>query len=375
MSNFRSKLKPKINILVKGNLLFFSGITFSISSYISYLKFDFSYLFFPLIISSSLSLILVYLISNFKYTMEKINKKKVLLYFLFISSCLFSTILSYYDYLNLRDALLFYYIFFCGILINLITSKYNGALYIYIYGVFIALFIAILTAPFEKLIPPLSGVFNNPNSLGLISSYSLLCLLLLILHKKNPSSSFLIIHYLLILTTFIISLLSLSRTAIFSSLIILVLYFSIQLKFSFKKWIYILITLLLIYYFSNEIIHNALDGIMNKTYNNSNLVSGRDVIAKYYWDQVNAYGAIFFDNRYPVDNTYIKLSIKYGYIPTIIFIYILLLTLISAMKNKILILITTLFILISLMETIYYSVPLLLLIIFSFKRDIKSNDT
>lgn len=366
------KINYSLNEAIIALLIFFSGVFFSISTYISYLKNDYSYLFFPLILSSISMLFMIVLVGRVKVI--RINKMNAILFLIFASSCLFSTVFSHYDYINLRDAFIFYYLYLTAILINIIIYKYQFLLKLYIYGLLTPLLITILFALIESTSPPISGHYVNPNSLGLISSFSLLCAVLA-LCKKHASKRYLIVFYIFIALSLIVSTLSLSRTAIYSSILVMLLFFLIRIKLNLVKWIFISICILVTLFILDDLVSSSINGVMNKTINNSNIVSGRDIIAKYYWEQVNAYGAIFFDNRYPVDNTYIKLSIKYGYIPTILFLIFIFRASLSALKSPPLLLSLTLFFLISIMETIYYSVPFILLITFAFRRESKKNDT
>lgn len=373
----KNKLKFKFNLnkIIYTILIFISGMFFSFSTQISYLKDDYAYLFLPLLIFSILILFMIVILSKHKDVKLNIDKSNVILFFILISTFLFSTVISHYDYINLRDAFIFYYLLFTAILINIIILKYNTLLNIYIYGLLSPLLITIVFSLAENVSPPISGYYTNPNSLGLISSFSLLCAILLLYEKQNLSVKSLIFNYTLILTSLLGSILSLSRTSIYSSILIVFLFLLMRMKLNILKWFFISICLVFICYILNDLLLSSLAGIMNKTNNNSNLVSGRDIIAAYYWNQINAYGAIFFDNRYPVDNTYIKLSIKYGYIPVILFLLFILKVSFSSLKKPQLLLSLTLFFLISTMETIYFSVPFMLLIIFAFKREVKENDT
>ncbi|EMI5492183.1 hypothetical protein REJ26_003328 [Providencia stuartii] len=375
MKKNKLKLKFNLNKTIYTILMFISGMFFSFSTQISYLKNDYAYLFLPLLICSILMLFMVVALSNPKDIKLNINKPNVILFFISISTFLFSTVISHYDYINLRDAFIFYYLLFTAILINVIILKNNTLLSIYIYGLLSPLLITIIFSLAESVSPPISGYYTNPNSLGLISSFSLLCTILLLCEKQNLSVKNLIFNYTLILISLLASILSLSRTSIYSSILILFLFLLIRMRLNILKWFFISICLVFICYILNDLLLSSLTGIINKTNNNSNLVSGRDIIAAYYWDQINAYGAIFFDNRYPVDNTYIKLSIKYGYIPVILFLLFILKVSFSSLKKPQLLLSLTLFFLVSTMETIYFSVPFMLLIIFAFKREVKENDT
>lgn len=341
-------------------LNFFIGFLFSTSSIIVYIDTDFSNLFLPCIASALLlKLVSMGCASAVSASSNRMHTSLFIIFtFIFFLFSL-SNITGFYDYINLRDSILFLIIL---ILVIPEHQKYyfNNELSMLL-GLATPLaavgLISLCIVPFSI---PYSGIMSNPNSMGILMSFLFFTLLIAMDYLKEKRNRFLtLIGGGLIVASSFFVLSSLSRTSIISSLLVLLLFqmlWGVRLRFLALVCAFSII----IYIWGADLIHESFEGVMNKVENNSNMVSGRDVIFEYYSNKVFLFGGAYYDGLYPVDNTALKLSMKYGLIPVLVLYLVITYTLIVNIVNRsswINVICVVFFIMVSMMETIYYSVP------------------
>lgn len=199
-------------------------------------------------------------------------------------------------------------IYFCMLALALLVLEFQDRTF-FISGCAWLFFLFLIVSLLKgELTLPFMGFFSNPNSLGLTAACGFLTTLLCDWKPKVLR----LFRVFMLFFFFLLIFSSISRTAMLSTFLILVI--SLLRPGSARIRI-ILIGISLIFVVAIPIFFpNFFDAIMLliQGKNSNSVLSGRDQIFSYYWNRIGWVSGVPYDELYPLDNTFLYLSIKFG---------------------------------------------------------------